>query len=438
MMNQLLAICEASTAFGVLQRQQVSVILRAGAFVGSLLIAWISLRPFINLDEINLADTSTGNDAVTYAVFGGLAVLLGILTIPEHRRGLATLLSPSFLIFGGWIIISVMLSTDPAVSIKRFTLTAAASAVAAMILFLPRSQSEMARWFAVAVLGLLTTCYLGIALAPNLSIHHASDQLEPLLAGDWRGVFQHKNVAAAVMGMLLFLGIYIASSGFWIAGFASTAMALIFLFNTGGKSALALCVLTFTLSFLTDIVRSFWLRALILLSPLLVLNILSVGTVMSSLIAALAEAMPFDTSFTGRTEIWIFALQSLQSRLALGYGFAAFWGTGANKSTSPGMEWTATVAHSHNGYLDSALAMGLPGLGLLIAVIVIMPLCDFHIADRGGNGGPLTLALLRIWLFGIYLASFESFFLDRADPIWFTFLIAVFGLRYLARFRTVA
>jgi hypothetical protein len=48
------------------------------------------------------------------------------------------------------------------------------------------------------------------------------------------------------------------------------------------------------------------------------------------------------------------------------------------------------------------------------------------------------MALLRIWLFGIYLAGFESFFLDRADPIWFTFLIAVFGLRYLARFRTVA
>jgi hypothetical protein len=29
----------------------------------------------------------------------------------------------------------------------------------------------------------------------------------------------------------------------------------------------------------------------------------------------------------------------------------------------------------------------------------------------------------------------ESFFLDRADPLWFTFLLAVFGLHYLARFR---
>jgi len=437
-MNQPLAMSESSPLLGVLRRQQVVAVLRAATFVGSLLVAWISLRPFIDLAELDLADTSTGNDTMTYAVFGGLALLVGALTIPGNRRGLATLLSPRFLIFGGWIVVSVVLSTDPAVSIKRFALTAASAAVASMVFFLPRSQSEMARWFSVAVLALLATCYLGILFAPNLSIHLATDLQEPLLAGDWRGVFGHKNVAAAMMVMMLFLGIYIASSGFWTAGLASAAMALVFLVNAGGKSAIALGVFTFALSSLTAVVRTFWLRAIMLLSPLLLLNMLSVGTVMSDRLAAIAGAMPFDTSFTGRTEIWIFALQSLQPRLALGYGFAAFWGTGATRSTPEGMEWAATVAHSHNGYLDTALAMGLPGLGLLVAVLVIMPLRDFHAADRGGNNGPLTLAFLRLWLFGIYLAAFESFFLDRADPIWFTFLIAVFGLHYLARFRAAA
>jgi O-antigen ligase len=79
--------------------------------------------------------------------------------------------------------------------------------------------------------------------------------------------------------------------------------------------------------------------------------------------------------------------------------------------------------------------MGLPGLVLLIVVLVVEPLRNFQRADLGGNNGPLTMALLRIWLFGIYLSSMESFFLDRADPSWFTFLLAVFGLHYLARFR---
>jgi O-antigen ligase len=439
-MNQLLATSEGPGLLGFVRRQQVMVVLRGATFIGALLLAWISLRPFEDLAELDLAETTSGNDAITYLVFGGLALLTALLTVPENRKGLAALLTPGFLIFGCWIVISVMLSTEPAISVKRFSLTATAAAVAAMLFFLPRSQSEMARWFSIAVLGLLATCYLGIVFVPHLSIHLATDLQEPLLAGDWRGVFGHKNVTAAVMAMMLFLGIYIVRSGFHIAGFACAAMAVIFIFNAGGKSSLVLCVVTVGLTSLTAIVRAFWLRAIMLLAPLVVLNMLSVGTVLSDRLAAIAEAMPFDTSFTGRTEIWIFALQSLQPRLAFGYGFAAFWGTDATvtRITPAGMEWAATVAHSHNGYLDTALAMGLPGLVLLIVVLVIGPLRDFHLADRSGNNGPLTMALLRIWLFGVYLASFESFFLDRADPIWFTFLVAVFGLHYLARFRTVA
>ena len=75
------------------------------------------------------------------------------------------------------------------------------------------------------------------------------------------------------------------------------------------------------------------------------------------------------------------------------------------------------------------------GWRLLIVALVIMPLRDFQAADEGGNNGPLAMMLLRIWLFGLYLSSMESFFLDRADPLWFTFLLAVFGLHYLARFQ---
>jgi len=435
-MNPLLAASEAYALLGVLRRQQVVHVLRAAVFIGSLLITWISLRPFVALSEADVPDATTGNEALTYAVFGGLAVLTGLLTISENRRGLQTLLSPGFLIFGIWILVSVVLSTDPSVSAKRLSLTASAAAVASMLFFLPRSQSEMARWFSIAVLGLLATCYLGIVFVPNLSIHLATDLQEPLLAGDWRGAFEHKNVAAPMMVMMLFFGIYITSSGFYVSGLASIALATIFLINAGGKSALALCIGALVLSSLTEIVKSFWLRATMLLLPLLVLNMLSVGTVMSDHLAAIADALPLDTSFTGRTEIWIFGLLSLRQHLVLGYGFSAFWGVGANRVTLPGMEWAATVAHSHNGYLDAALTLGLPGMVLVIAVLVVGPLRDFHLAERGGNNGALAMALLRIWLFGIYLASFESFYLDRANPLWFTFLIAVFGMHYLARFRT--
>lgn len=434
-MSELAATSELRAVVGELRRQQVMDLVRGAAFIGTLLLAWITLRPFVDLGNQQLKDTTTGNETATYLVFGGIAVLTVALAMRDNMRGLATLLTPAYLLFGGWIVVTVVLSLDPGTSVKRFALTACVIAVAAALPLLAKSQGELVRWFSIAALALLAVCYLGILLVPNLSIHLATDIQEPQLAGNWRGAFGHKNVAASVMAMVVFLGIYVVRSGARLSGASVVVLASLFLLNTASKSSLALILLVLALTSLTSIVRSYWLRAVMLLAPLTVLALLGVGTVMNESLAAIAKLLPLDSSFTGRTDIWEFALQSLQLRLATGYGFEAFWGTDAIRNVPQGLEWAEYASHSHNGYLDTALSMGLPGLALLIAVLVLVPLRNFQTADSGGNNGPLTMAFLRIWLFGLYLSSLESFFLDRADPTWFTFLVAVFGLHYLARFR---
>jgi O-antigen ligase len=426
---------EIRAVLGELRRQQVMDLLRTILFVGTLLLAWVSLRPFANLENEGLKDVSTGNETPTYLIFGVLAVLMVSLAMRDHLQGLATLFSRGFVLFGGWIMLSVLISLDPSTSIRRFALTACVIAVTAVMMLLPKSQDELVRWLASAALLLLAICYLGLLLVPHLSIHLASDTQEPLLAGNWRGAFGHKNVAAAMMAMMLFVGIYVACAGARLSGIAIVVLAAFFLFKTGGKSATALFFVVLTLTSLAAVVRAFWLRAFILLAPLLILNMLSVGTVISPALASIARMLPIDTSFTGRFDIWTFAIEALQARPMTGYGFSAFWGGSSIQNLPQGMEWAEFASHSHNGYLDTALTMGLPGLALLIAVLVIAPLRNFHHAVHGGNGGPLALFLLQIWLFALYLSSMESFFLDRVDPMWFTFLIAVFGLHYLARFR---
>ena len=412
--------------------------MRGATFVAALLLAWISLRPFIDLGNSQLRDAATGNETIAYLAFSCLAALAIGLALRDNVPGLMTLISPGFIVFGGWIAISVVLSSDPGTSLRRAVATMLVAAVTASLMLLPKNQTELARWFGISGLGLLAVCYLGILIAPHLSIHLASDLQEQQLAGDWRGSFGHKNVAAGMMAMLLFIGIYVLRSGTWITGVAILALSSLFLFNTAGKSSLALCTLVLVVSSLSTHVRSLWLRAFVFLTPLVLLNIFSVGTVMSDTLAELVSKLPFDTSFTGRTDVWTFAILALKLRPYTGYGFEAFWGGSEMRNLPEGMEWTATAAHSHNGYLDTALGIGLPGLALLILVLVIAPLRNFHLADRSGNDGNLTMLLLRIWLFGLYLSSLESFFLDRADPLWFTFLIAVFGLHYLARFRLKA
>src|SRR5258707_594358 len=133
--------------------------------------------------------------------------------------------------------------------------------------------------------------YRGILLAPHLTIHLATDPQEPGLAGNWRGSFGHKNVAAAMMAMLLFLGIYFIRAGGWIAGVAVIGLSSLFLLYSAGKSSLTLCFAVLLLTSLTSVVRSFWARAVMMLLPLLLLNMLSIGTVMSDTLAQIASLL---------------------------------------------------------------------------------------------------------------------------------------------------
>jgi len=410
-------------------------VVRGATFVAALLLAWVSLHPFADLSNALIADLTNGNEASTYLAFGGLAALTMVLVARDNWPALMSLVSPGYLMLGGWILVSVLLSTEPGTSMRRLVLTLCVIAVAATLTLLAKSAHELMRWFGIAALALLVICYLGVLLAPQFATHLATDAQEPQLAGDWRGAFGHKNLTAAVMAVLIFVGIYVARSGGWISGTFTAVLALVFLFFTGGKSSLALCLGVLMLTSFATVFPWFWLRALMLFTPLLLLNMLSIGTVMSSTLANIADHLPLDTSFTGRTDIWTFGVQAAQQKLWTGYGFAAFWGSSAVKNLPEGMEWAATAAHSHNGYLDTTLTMGLPGLAMLIAVLVVGPLRNFQAACERGNMSPLAMLLLRIWLFGIYLSSMESFYFDRAEPIWFTFLVAVFGLHYLARFR---
>ena len=290
-MSQLVTTSEVRAVVGDLQRRQVMDLLRGATFIGILLVVWVSLRPFIDLGNAALKDVSTGNETPTYLAFGVFTVVTLALAMRDNSPGLLTLLSPGYMLFGGWIVLSVVLSLDPGTSIRRFALTVCVISVASTLMLLPKSQSELARWFSIAALALLAICYLGVLLAPDLSIHLATDTQEPQLAGDWRGSFGHKNVAAAMMAMLLFIGIYIARVGPRLAGIAVFVLAAFFLFQAEGKSSTALFFAVLLLTSLASAVQALWLRGVIVLTPLVLMNLFSVGTVINSGLAAVVRGI---------------------------------------------------------------------------------------------------------------------------------------------------
>lgn len=403
--------------------------------VATLVCVLVTLEPFQDLRNTG-AGAADGRLAATYLCFGGLAAIAVLLSASENVLAFKTLCTPLNLCFLLWMIVNVILSESPGVSAQRFALTVSVTSLAIMIPLLIPTRAAFNQCLGISALILLAMCYLGIVIAPELSIHGAADYAEPFLAGDWRGTFAHKNIASPVMAVLLYLGLYLAISGAFVAGPTILILAAIFLSFTAGKTSSALCLVMFALASLVSATQSLWLKRIMCFLPLLVLNLLTVGTVASEALANLTKQLPVDSSFTGRTEIWELALTAVSEKPIIGHGFAAFWDSAGviGRQTNFGAEWTATAAHSHNSYLDLAVTIGLPGLVLAILIFVLAPLKNFHAIQAGGRNDPLARFFLTIWLFGLYYATTETFLLDRQNPTWFTFALAVGGLHFLARF----
>jgi len=400
----------------------------------ALLLVLVTLEPFPDLSDADIATIAAGRTAATYICFGSLAAIAILLSASEDAPAFRTLLTPVNFCFIGWMFLNIVLSESPGVSLQRFVLTASVTSLAVMLPLLPPTQIDFNRCLGIAALLVLALCYLGIFLAPGLSIHSAKDVAEPFLAGDWRGSFAHKNIASPVMTILVYLGIYLTAAGALLVGPAITIFAGIFLGFTGGKTATALCLVIYVLAHIVSAIDRLWLKRVICFVPLLGLNLLTVGSVTSEAIARLTSQLPIDPTFTGRTDVWGFALEAVREKPFAGHGYEAFWDNVTSRQTASGAEWAVTAAHSHNSYLDLAVTIGLPGLLLVVIIFVLAPIKNFQAIQVASRSLPLARFFLTIWLFGLYYGVTETFLLDRQNPTWFMFALAVAGLHFLARF----
>lgn len=406
--------------------------------VASLLLVLVTLDPFPDLRNPDVTTVVGGRMALTYVSWGLLAAVAVLFAAATDAPALKSLLTPLHLCLVGWLVINIVLSESRGVSIQRSVLAASVMSLAVLLPLLPPTQRSFNLCLGAAALVLLALCYLGVILAPQYSIHTALDITEPQLTGDWRGSFGHKNIASPVMTILVYIGIYLSALGSFVMGPAIAALAGIFLIFTGGKTSSVLCLAIYTLASLVSITPSLWLKRIICFVPLVVMNLLTVGSVLSPSLGAMTRLLPLDPTFTGRSAIWEFALAAVAEKPIIGHGYAAFWDDVTARQTTQGAEWATSAAHSHNSYLDLAVTIGLPGLMLVILVFVLAPLGNFQSAQAHSRSRALAKLFLTVWLFGLYYGATETFLLERQNPIWFMFALAVAGLHFLARFQCVA
>ncbi len=434
----MIGIRQLALAGAVQDRLRTVNVLVAGrclTVVAGLLCIWVTLAPFPYLGNLDARDAVSGQLAVTYIAFGLLAIAAVALSIHDNAPALKTLWTPLYLCFAGWMAVNIVMSESPGVSLQRFTLTASIMALAMMTPLLPPTQRHFNTCLGTAALALLALCYLGLLIVPDLAIHSVHDIVEPQLAGDWRGTFSHKNVAAPTMVILAYIGIYLTFAGAVLAGPVIVVLAGVFLVFAGGKSAGGLCLVMLALAQVANATKGLWLKRVVCFVPLIAMTCLTVGTVMSDALKSITAQLPIDATFTGRTDVWGVALDGVWEKPIFGHGFAVFWDNASDRIAAQGSEWAVEASHSHNSYIELALNIGVPGMILGLLIFVWVPLNNFHRIQAQGQNGPLARLFLVIWLFGIYLATTETFILERQNPTWFIFLVAVAGLHYLSRFK---
>ena len=391
------------------------------------LLLWITFRPFEDLSHVQeVAEAGTLINQIGYS---SVFVVLAAWCFVHDWRRLTPIVRPLLIITLLWLCLTVVTSWEPSVSARRLAFMLITLGISGMVLLLPKNVRHFSDVLAAVVLIVLAACYLGVLFAPEVAVHQPTDYIEPELAGDWRGVFAHKNQASATMVIFIFIGLFVARVRNIFLGGLIVALSSIFLICTASKTSIAILPLTLLIAALLSHVRSRIAGITIALSVVVVFNILSIGSIFLEPVRNLLDKVLTDSSFTGRTDIWQFALDHVMQRPITGYGFAAFWGSKeVVYGMGEGYVWANVAAHAHNDYLNLALTIGIPGSILVTLWLVLLPLIDFYRSPVGTPAEPLKFLFLRVCLFAAYASCFESMLIQEGALGLFLFMSA-FGLR---------
>jgi O-antigen ligase len=214
-------------------------------------------------------------------------------------------------------------------------------------------------------------------------------------------------------------------------------MAAFFLSHTGGKTSILILPAILVLAWMIE--RFAWTRVPLVVGGLIAFNLMAVGSAVHEPLRDLVTSLGVDATFTNRSDIWRFAFSAIAERPLTGYGLQSFWQTDSLVNGGGTIEtWAVAAYNGHNGYMDVVISMGAPGLFLTLLWVVFLPIKDLGRAQLGNNDPAMTRLFIRIWLYALILACVESIFYEGGGVVWFSLLMALFGLRLQGSERLVA
>ncbi|MEW9524237.1 O-antigen ligase family protein [Agrobacterium radiobacter] len=405
---------------------------RDALFYVTFLYFTVGFSPYISLSSTYQGSAmAAGSNLLNQLT--AIILFFSFLAFMAKERSFSILFMPRLLMAAifGWFVLTSVAGEAPLFSLRRLVMCAIICVLAGGFLQLPRTERHFTTLLATCALIILFLCYFGITVLPSRAIHQASDALEPLLAGDWRGVFRHKNEAASVMAVLIIVGIYLSKRWSFIGGLSVLLLSLVFLVKSGGKTALGLMPIIIATGWF--ILRWPRWRYPVVTLFLAVFALVTVGTTVDPVFSQMLTKLGLDASFTGRRDIWTVAIDYIRQSPLLGYGYQAFWRSDTLMSSfTENNTWATTAPDSHNGYFDLLLAGGVPGLMLVMVWIYLLPLQYLGKMNDATRNSPLTRLYVGVWLYVLLYGFLETLFFLSTGFVWFFLIVAVMGLHLQA------
>lgn len=399
-----------------------------------LVLVFVGFEPFSSRSSLETRAIATGSgDIARQLSYSFMFVVCLVLAVAKFNTKIIKVIPASVLVVLVWCLISVSWSIDPEVAFRRVMLTIIIVCTTMLSVEMVGVKSSLRILYLVSAAILIVNF---VSLLFIAQARHLPGEFDPSLVGDWRGLFFHKNIAGPFSALSALLFFHFASLRHKWSDWLLFVAAVVFTIGTHSKTAIGFLAISFVAAlFYRKSFRTDGGKRLFIICCAVVIFL-------AFIIALVAHEQIVDTiesprAFTGRGEIWKIVIAYVRERPILGAGFGSFWQVG---SVSPALTlsadtWTATVAHSHNGYLESLVTIGAVGLILAVIAFVIIP--AKKLLSAGQSNVALNSLLFSIFVFVSLSNIFETISLNRDRPEWVVFLIGLALLHRIPNERTV-